>query len=130
MKKIIYSFLILSAGLVALSSCTVPFTRSENTSEQTASVTQTATIVLQEEGKPFETKKVSFEKGEDLLTILQNNFDIKEEQGFITEIQGHKQKKQEQKYWMFTVDGKSATTGAKETKLGNGQKVVFNLAGI
>ncbi|MCG4306864.1 DUF4430 domain-containing protein, partial [Enterococcus lactis] len=43
-------------------------------------------------------------------------------------LEGHSQDEKNQTYWMFTVDGKSATTGAKEIELNNGQSVIFNLS--
>ncbi|HFL7225335.1 TPA: DUF4430 domain-containing protein [Enterococcus faecium] len=62
------------------------------------------------------------------LWFLKRNFEVKEDNGFITSLEGHSQDEKNQLYWMFTVDGKSATTGAKEIKLNDGQSVIFNLS--
>ncbi len=78
--------------------------------------------------KTFRKKKWSFKKGDDLLTILKQNFEVEEDDGFITSLEGHSQDEKNQTYWMFTVDGKSATTGAKEIELNDGQSVIFNLS--
>lgn len=91
---------------------------------------QEATIVLQEDGKDFANQKVTFETGENLLEVLQKTFKVEEEKGFITEIEGRKQNQEKQKYWLFTIDGESATKGAAEIELKSGQKIVFHLAKI
>ncbi|MBO0431187.1 DUF4430 domain-containing protein [Enterococcus sp. DIV0660C] len=129
MKKIIYSLVVVLVGLGILGGCN---TIEKTTSSQlSASVQrQEATILLQEDGKEFANQKVTFETGENLLEVLQKTFKVEEEKGFITEIEGYKQDQTQQKYWLFTIDGESATKGAAEIELKPGQKIVFNLAKI
>lgn len=129
MKKIIYSLVVVLVGLGILGGCN---NKEKTTSSQlSASVQQQeATILLQEDGKEFANQKVTFETGENLLEVLQKTFKVEEENGFITEIEGYKQDQTQQKYWLFTIDGETATKGAAEIELKPGQKIVFNLAKI
>ena len=133
MKKI-YWFSLVGCILLLMSGCTtVDSSKEENQqskTEQTQQKQQTTTIIIQEDGKQLSSKTVSFKTGANLLTVLKENFAIEEEQGFITSIDGHKQDKQKQKYWTFTIDGKSATKGAKEIVLKKNQPIVFDLAKI
>ncbi|MFQ9322302.1 MAG: DUF4430 domain-containing protein [Enterococcus durans] len=133
MKKI-YWFSLVGCILLLMGGCTtVDSSKEENQqskTEQTQQKQQTTTIIIQEDGKQLSSKTVSFKTGDNLLTVLKENFAIEEEQGFITSIDGYKQDKQKQKYWTFTIDGKSATKGAKEIVLKKNQQIVFDLAKI
>lgn len=130
MKKIIYSLFVVIIGLGILGGCSNNIEKTSGSQLSTSMQQQEATITLQEDGKNFTDQKVTFETGENLLEVLQKTFEVKEEKGFITEIEGRKQNQAEQKYWLFTIDGESATKGAAEIELKPGQKIVFNLAKI
>ncbi|MBO0481174.1 DUF4430 domain-containing protein [Candidatus Enterococcus courvalinii] len=130
MKKIIYSLFVIVIGLGILGGCSSNIEKTSSSQLSSSVQQQEATIVLQEDGKEFANQKVDFETGENLLEVLQKTFKVEEEKGFITEIEGHKQNQTGQKYWLFTIDGESATKGAAEIELKPGQKIVFNLAKI
>ncbi|WP_270375706.1 DUF4430 domain-containing protein [Enterococcus thailandicus] len=130
MKKIIYSLFVVIIGLGILSGCSSNVEKTADSQLSSSVQRQEATIVLQEDGKDFANQKVTFETGENLLEVLQKTFKVEEEKGFITEIEGRKQNQEKQKYWLFTIDGESATKGAAEIELKSGQKIVFNLAKI
>ena len=112
MKKIIYSLLAMSVSILILTSCSTTYTQLASNQKEEVKTSQ----------------KGVFKKGDDLLSILKRNFEVEEDNGFITSLEGHSQDEKNQLYWMFTVDGKSATTGAKEIKLNDGQSVIFNLS--
>lgn len=130
MKKIIYSLFVVIIGVGVLSGCSSNVEKAADSQLSSSVQQQEATIVLQEDGKDFANQKVTFETGGNLLEVLQKTFKVEEEKGFITEIEGRKQNQEKQKYWLFTIDGESATKGAAEIKLKSGQKIVFNLAKI
>nr|MBO0489046.1 DUF4430 domain-containing protein [Enterococcus sp. DIV1094] len=102
---------------------------SKPTDQQTSSLVrdEQATITLQEDGEDKLIKKVIFKTGQNLLAVLEENFTVEEDMGFITSINGHQQNEKEKKYWMFSVDGKNTRVGAKETILKDEQTVIFNL---
>lgn len=130
MKKI-YWFSLVACVLLFMTGCTtIGSSKEENQQSKTEQKQQIVTVIIQEDSKQLSKKSIPFKKGETLLTILKENFTLEEEQGFITSIDGHAQDKQKQKYWTFTIDGKSATKGAKEIKLKQNQLIVFDLAKI
>lgn len=133
MKKF-YWFSFIGCILLLLNGCTTidssKDANQQSKTEQTQQRQQTVTIFIQKDGKQLSSKTVPFKTGDSLLTVLKENFAIEEEQGFITSIDGHAQDKQKQKYWIFTIDGTSATKGAKETVLKKNQQIVFDLAKI
>lgn len=127
MKRIGTSLLIVCSMLLFFTGCTNQEPK-ESDPKSSAMVTKaTATITLQEAGVDTLVKKVTFHTGENLLDVLEQNFSVEEDKGFITSINGQSQNTQEKKYWMFSVDGKNTKMGAKETILKNNQTVIFNL---
>ncbi len=127
MKKII-TLLTVVLGFTFLGGCQAATTATktaESTSEEVANLK--ATITLKEADKQLSAKKISFKKGESLLKVMQANFTIKEEDGFITSIEGHAQDTAAKKYWTYTVNGEMSLKGAKELKLKAGDKIVFDL---
>lgn len=100
-----------------------------NTSEQTAE--QEAVVVItisQDEGEEvLSTKEVSISEGDILMDVMKAHFDIEEDGGFITSIDGIAPKEDEKKAWMFFVNGDMAMVGAAEYELSAGDKVTFDL---
>ncbi|MGG5312778.1 MULTISPECIES: DUF4430 domain-containing protein [unclassified Enterococcus] len=127
MKKIGTSLIIFATMLLFISGCADQ--TSKPTDQQTSSLVkdEQATITLQEDGEDKLIKKVIFKTGQNLLAVLEENFTVEEDMGFITSINGHQQNEKEKRYWMFSVDGKNTRVGAKETILKDEQTVIFNL---
>ena len=133
MKKIGQWSLVLASVLV-LSACGGTGGTDDSSASSTAEtsqqsvVEQHATVILQEDGKEISIKEVDFKEGDNLFTVMSNSFDIKDQDGFITSIDGHAQDDAAKKYWTYTINDKEVMTGAKEVILKEGDKVIFNLA--
>ncbi|HCM90826.1 MULTISPECIES: DUF4430 domain-containing protein [Vagococcus] len=85
-------------------------------------------VVLQEDGKEFNTKDIEIKEDALLGDIMADNFKIGEENNMISSIDGKKQDNKAQKYWIYQVNGKEAEVGANEYKLKAGDEVVWNLS--
>ncbi|VTS34552.1 putative lipoprotein [Streptococcus porcinus] len=72
-------------------------------------------------------EKVTFKKGDTVMDVLKDNYKIKEKNGFITSIDGYKQKPNENIYWFYKVNGKMATKAANVLKVKKGDKIYFYL---
>ncbi|GKT02930.1 DUF4430 domain-containing protein [Furfurilactobacillus sp. WILCCON 0119] len=96
--------------------------------QSASAATNKATITLTQDKKQFAKKTVTVKKGNNLLSVMKKNFTVKEKDGFITSINGHKQDDAQKKYWMFTVNGKEATKGAKDIQVKKNDKVTFDLS--
>lgn len=135
MKKIVMFIAVLFLG-VTLSACGNSATTNSKTAESsTTAVSKEAaevkvSVVLQEAGKDFETKSFEVAKDTTVYDLMTKNFDVKDDNGFITSIAGKEQNKEKNIYWTYTINDKTINTGAKDTKLKDGDKVVFNLAGM
>lgn len=86
-----------------------------------------AQITLTVDNKKISKKKVTTTSKTNLMKVLKKHYTIKEDDGMITSINGHKQNTKAQKYWLYQINGKDATKGAKKTYLKNNDKVSFTL---
>jgi len=85
-------------------------------------------VALKEDGEKISTKEIIIKDGALLGDVMADNFDIEEENGMIISIDGKKQDNKEQKYWIYTVNGKEAEIGANDYILEDGDKVEWNLS--
>lgn len=84
--------------------------------------------VIAREGKELSAKNVTYQPNQTLLELLKKQFSVKEDNGFVTAIDGHAQDKDKGLYWTFTINGKMAEKGANDIKLSPNDQIVFNLA--
>ncbi|HHX69290.1 MAG: DUF4430 domain-containing protein [Miniphocaeibacter sp.] len=127
MKKL--KFLLISIILIfSLVACSTKTNTLKETSNPTESNTITVNIILKEDTKEFANEEIKTTAGNNLLSLLKDNFEIVESDGFITSINGREQDENEGKYWTYTINDEYATTGASDCILKNKDSVVFSLA--
>lgn len=73
------------------------------------------------------TKNVRFEAGDSIMDVLEEYYDIEEENGMVTVIDGKSQDPASNTYWMYKVNGSLAEKGAAEQILQEGDDVEFYL---
>lgn len=137
MKK----WLLLFFASITLAACGTTETDGTDTSSVAESVassvqenpeTISVTISVAVDGEEIEegNKALEVEPGAILLDVVKENYEVVEEDGFITSINGHEQDTEAGKYWLFDVNGEMAPVGANEFELSEGDLVEFNLSGI
>ena len=128
-KQLLLSGLVL--GMFLASGCTTPADEvtltTTATQESVAPVEQTATIILQEDGKEITKEVVSFEPGAVVFDVMDEHFEIIHQDGFITSIDGMTQDEAANKYWLYDINGEMALKGAKELALQAGDEILFKL---
>ena len=128
-KQLLLSGLIL--GMFLASGCTTPANEvtltTTATQESVSPVEQTATIILQEDGKEITKEVVSFEPGAVVFDVMDEHFKIVHQDGFITSIDGMTQDEAANKYWLYDINGEMALKGAKEIALQAGDEILFKL---
>lgn len=128
-KQLLLSGLVL--GLFLVSGCTTQANEATvattTTQESVAPVEQTATIILQEDGKEITKEVVSFEPGAVVFDVMDEHFEIVHQDGFITSIDGMTQDEAASKYWLYDINGEMALKGAKELALQAGDEILFKL---
>src|SRR5690625_3779924 len=80
-----------------------------------------------EEDEIFSEKEIEIKEGDILLDVLNENFDIDEEGGFINGVDGVVAEEDEQKFWAIIVNGEMAEVGAGEFELSPGDEVTLDL---
>lgn len=90
------------------------------------------TINVAVEGELIENGSITaeIEPGEFLLEVMKEEFEVVDEAGLITSINGIEQDQDNGKYWLFDLNGEMAQVGAQELELSDGDVVDFNLAGM
>ena len=128
-KQLLLNGLIL--GMFLISGCTTPANEATltttTTQESVSPVEQTATIILQEDGKEITKEVVSFEPGAVVFDVMDEHFEIVHQDGFITSIDGMTQDEAANKYWLYDINGEMALKGAKELALQDGDEILFKL---
>jgi len=130
-KWIVSYALLLSIVLVG---CAKPSINETNTATEASSAEKSATQRTaeisfvnntDEKSADLADKTVTFEEGTTLMSIMKANFDLVEDQGMITSIDGLAQDESNGYYWTYTINDEMINTGANDTFLGENDKVVF-----
>lgn len=135
MKKLmtILSALLLSVGVLV--GCSNDANETNNnannqpnneTNEVSEEITVEVVISLDKGEEILEEKEIKTEDGAILLDVMKENFDIEEDGGFITSIDGKAAEEGEEKAWMYFVNDEMAMVGAGEYELSNGDEVNFD----
>ena len=128
-KQLLLSGLVL--GMFLVSGYTTPANEATltttTTQESVSPIEQTATIILQEDGKEITKEVVSFEPGAVVFDVMDEHFEIVHQDGFITSIDGMTQDEAANKYWLYDINGEMALKGAKELALQAGDEILFKL---
>jgi hypothetical protein len=122
MKKSIYGFLILLV-MLTLGACTQKAEPAKEKAQDQLKIT----IILKEDKQEFDKKELTVNKKESLQTIMDQQFKLEMDQDFITGIDGHKQNAQENKYWLYDVNGKQPDVAAVDYYLKDGDVVTWTL---
>lgn len=133
MKRIVIFSLLWLAG-IGVSGCSEATTQTTTTGSNQATASsvvkqQTAEIsfVNKTDAQPEQipAKTVSFKEGTSLMEIMKENFDLVEDKGMITSIEGLAQDEAAGYYWTYTINDEMVNTGAKDTSLTEKDRVVF-----
>lgn len=129
LKRLMVVSLLLLTSIITLGCVNVGETNTatDQQIEKTGQKSVEVTITLSEGGKSFSKKKVSVPENETLAIILDENYTVKSDKGMITSLEGRSQIPDENKYWLFDVNGKSSTVGAESYKVQAGDKIDWKL---
>ncbi len=106
-------------------------TSTPETNDTTTSISQSKeneinlTISLIKEDEVIDEKEITVAEGSNLMDAVKENFEIKEDNGMITSIEGIEQDTKKSYFWTYTINDEMIMTGANETELHEGDKVVF-----
>ncbi|MBO4107281.1 DUF4430 domain-containing protein [Streptococcus suis] len=90
--------------------------------------TQTYTAQLTVEfGERTDQKQVTVEPGDSVMDVLDDAYEIEEDAGLITVIDGVSQDPATNTYWMYDVNGELAPKGAEEQLVQENDEIRFYL---
>lgn len=126
-KKFVAGIAFLSALFIVGCSNEQNAADTDEASSQTSQAQEqiTATIEIEDEDQTVDEKEIEATTDETLMEVMQDNFDIKEDSGMITTIEGIEQDEDENMYWTYTINDEMVNTGADETTLEDNDQVVF-----
>ncbi|WP_182102772.1 DUF4430 domain-containing protein [Niallia taxi] len=85
-------------------------------------------VIMKNDGEEVvEEKDAHFAKGEKLMDVMQRDFEVEHDNGFITSINGIKANEDKKESWFIKVNGEDAKVGAKELELKNEDTIEFDL---
>ena len=86
-------------------------------------------FILMYENNEVSRKELNFKVGDKLGEIMEENMEVvKDDSGFITEIDGISQVPEDNKWWTYTVNGEWSDKGAYEYEIKPGDRIVFTLS--
>lgn len=123
MKKFV-QMTVTVMGIFLLTACSTEGTKeTTETTEETIGIT----VVLVEDNQEFSREELTVDEGESLQNIMEMNYQVEMENGFISGIDGHKQDAGKSKYWMYDVNGEQPDVGAVEYFVVDGDVVTWTL---
>lgn len=124
MKK----WLFLMSASATLVACGTEATETAESINQANDLIE-VTINVAVDGETIEDGSITSNVEEDavLFDVMEASFDVEDEDGFITAINGYEQDEDANKYWLFDLNGEMAPVGAQDLVLSDGDVVDFNL---
>ncbi|MGT2714976.1 DUF4430 domain-containing protein [Streptococcus respiraculi] len=119
MKKWMFSVITVIAGLFLVACQPQTASKTEQTYTATLKVTFPDNKVVEE--------KVTFEKDDSVMDILEDHHKIEEKDGLVTSIDEVSQNPEKNTYWMYDVNDELAPKGAKEMHVSDGDTIAFYL---
>ncbi|MGT2951550.1 hypothetical protein BU202_05980 [Streptococcus cuniculi] len=119
MKKWMLSVVTVIAGLF-LVAC-------QPQSASQAEPTYTATLKVTFPDNKVVEEKVTFEKDDSVMDILEDHHKVEEKDGLVTSIDEVSQNPEKNTYWMYDVNDELAPKGAKEMHVSEGDTIAFYL---
>ena len=120
MKKIVLSLSVLMS-LFALAACQ-PNSKSKVETEE-----HLQARVIVDFGDKVDKKEITFEKGDTVMDILEEHYEVEEEAGLVLSIDGVSQDASKNTYWLYDVNDEMAPKGAEEMTISEGDTIRFYL---
>ena len=118
MKKI-SKLILITLSFILLTACSSTSTKSTASSDA-----GTVRLIVQEDSNTID-ENVGFKKGDTVMDVLQDNYEVEVTDGFITAIDGLEQDEKAGKYWMFMLNDELAPKAADQIKVKDGDKIEF-----
>lgn len=142
-KRVLRKLFVLLAAGVVLSGCApevaeeaeAPDTAVEDTEEaeeadtadDAEEVTANIDILIDGEQIADLSKEVTVPEGTYLMDVMHEEYDLVDEGGFLSEIEGYEQDVDAERYWMYYINDEMPSVGAAEYELEEGDSIEWRL---
>ncbi|MFL2106416.1 DUF4430 domain-containing protein [Desemzia sp. FAM 23991] len=131
-----FKLMLLVSSAVLVTACGSNNQETESSSATSSEVSSVETAItvsftFEEDDKEIAdlAQEFDIEEGQTVLEALKENFEVVEEGGLVSSIEGHEQDETESKYWLYTVNDEQPTVGAADYVLKDGDEVKWSLNG-
>src|SRR5699024_9439318 len=116
--------MILTVGV--LFGCDSTNVEPNNSATEQAEV-QVEIIISVENGEDIiATEELAIESGTNLMTLMEDNFEVVNDGGFISSINGIEAEDGQTYAWLYTINGEHAMTGAEDYIIEDGDVIEFD----
>lgn len=121
-KRFVFLWTLLAAFFLTACGQTSTTTPAQSTG------VQATTVTIQVTANDKTTKhQAIFEQGDSVMDVLDDYYNVEDEDGLITAIDGVSQNPSTNTYWMYKINGEMASKGAEEQLVVAGDTVEFYL---
>lgn len=131
-----FKLMLLVSSAVLVTACGSNNQETESSSAISSEVSSVETAIavsftFEEDDKEIAdlAQEFDIEEGQTVLEALKENFEVVEEGGLVSSIEGHEQDETESKYWLYSVNDEQPTVGAADYVLEDGDEVKWSLNG-
>ncbi|MCP3032683.1 DUF4430 domain-containing protein [Halobacillus sp. A1] len=125
MEKLYKGLILLMFSTALLVGCQEEAT--EGADESAAEDTTVEIEISENEGEEvISNEEYTVEEGTVLMEVMEENYEVEQEGGFINSIEGIAPEEDEQKAWIYTINGEDASVGAHEYELEDGDEINFD----
>lgn len=125
--KLIFAILLSAGLLIGCGTDDVETNNDKTTGQNETENLEIEVIVSLENGEEvLEQEELEAESGSLLLDIMKENFDVEDDNGLITTINGITNEEGETNAWFYTVNGEHAMVGAAEYEVEDGDLIEFD----
>ena len=99
----------------------------EDTGSEMEEITAEINILIDGEAVADLSKEITVPEGTYLLDVMHENYEVTEEGGFISAIEGIEQDLDAERYWLYYIEGEMASVGAADYELQEGDQIEWRL---
>lgn len=123
LRKLLFAMILAVGVLVGCDSTNVE----PNVSEAEQAEIQVEIILSLENGEEIiAEEELAVEEGTNLMTVMEDNFEVVNDGGFISSINGIEAEDGQTYAWLYTINGEHAMTGAEDYIIEDGDVIEFD----
>lgn len=121
--KLVFAMILATGFLIGCDSADVEPDTSET---EQAEIEVEITISVENGEEIIAEESLAIEPGKNLMQVMEENFDVKNDEGFISAINGIEPENGQTYAWFYTINGEHAMSGAEDYIIEDGDVIEFD----